>query len=81
MFPYPSGDKLHAGHYYNYAIIRNFSNESIEIKLNDVTIANANHDMDGWHGMRKLEDLVIDIAKLLNIPINEIEECEEDDDE
>ena len=163
MFPYPSGDKLHAGHYYNYAIMDSYCNmlrykgidvfqpfgydafglpaenyakkvgrtpadvteeninafrkqmqnmntmyeelavttteeyksytqmvftiirshceESIEIKLNNITIANANHDMDGWHGMRKLEDLVIDIAKLLNIPINEIEECEEDDDE
>lgn len=64
-----------------FTIIRNFSNESIEIKLNDVTIVNASHDTDGWSGMSKLEDLVTDIAKLLSIPINEIEECEEDDDE
>jgi len=26
MFPYPSGDKLHAGHYYNYAIMDSYCN-------------------------------------------------------
>lgn len=26
MFPYPSGDKLHVGHYYNYAILDSYCN-------------------------------------------------------
>lgn len=26
MFPYPSGDKLHAGHYYNYSIMDSYCN-------------------------------------------------------
>jgi len=25
MFPYPSGDGLHVGHYYNYAIMDSFN--------------------------------------------------------
>lgn len=55
------------------------SEESFSVQCNGVDIGNFNHDAHGWDGMRAVENVVTGLAKLLEIPVVEIDEQEEEE--
>lgn len=44
--------------------------ETMEVHLNGQYVGSANHDSDGWAGMESLEDLVTNVAEVLNLPVD-----------
>lgn len=54
-----------------------YDEENIEINLNGEYLCSLNHDEDGWSGMAKIEKIVREMAKRLNIEVEEIETNEE----
>lgn len=61
----------------NHITIRETSDESFEVLLNDQYLHSFNHDQHGWAGMQAVRDIVISLAEKLNIPINETDNYSE----
>jgi hypothetical protein len=55
----------------NKFVLKREDEEHVEVLLNGVEVASANHDEDGWGGMEVVVNLVHAIAGVLGIPVEE----------
>lgn len=45
--------------------------EVLEVHLDGQHVVTANHDEDGWSGMRKVEETIKEIAKIIGARVEE----------
>lgn len=59
--------------------IKSDGDENVEYFLDDISIAQTNHDNDGWAGMESVDKAIRQLAKQLKIKIIEIYGDEEEE--